>query len=172
MERGPEQRNSGPDADNGLDDCGQPPILRDWCEGVDEQSQGQLGARQAHDVQKRPSVEALLTGGSISLPHARKRGAVRDRGGVGDAYLHHPIQAGAGDARVVVAITGADGQRDGDDLGDAKDQRGEYHEVIEHESPEQVELRPEPGRDAEDHDDHEEPCSHVDRGDLRVAIES
>ena len=72
----------------------------------------------------------------------------------------------------MVAIAGADGQRDGDALGDAEDQRGEYHEVIDHESPEQVELRPEPGRDAEDHDDHEEQCGHVDRGALRIARES
>lgn len=72
----------------------------------------------------------------------------------------------------MVAIAGANGQRDGDALGDAEDQRDEYHVIINHESPEQVELRPEPGRDAADHDDHEEPCGHVDRGVLRVARES
>ena len=59
---------------------------------------------------------------------------------MGDAHLHHPIQAYAGDGRVVVAIAGGDGQRDGDALGDAKHQRGKYQEVIGHESPEQVEL--------------------------------
>jgi hypothetical protein len=91
---------------------------------------------------------------------------------LGDAHLHHLIQVGAGDRRVVVAITGGDGQRYGDALGDAEDQRGKYQEVIGHESPEQVELRPESGRGAEDHDDHEKPCGHVDRGVLGVARES
>jgi hypothetical protein len=35
-----------------------------------------------------------------------------------------------------------------------------------------VELRPESGRGAEDHDDHKKPYGHVDRGVLGVARES
>ena len=40
LERGPEERNGGPDAVEGRDDKSHPPILRDRCEVADEQGQG------------------------------------------------------------------------------------------------------------------------------------
>lgn len=72
----------------------------------------------------------------------------------------------------MVSVAVADGHRDGNALGDAEDQRGEDQEVIDHEPPEEVELRPQPGRDAEDHDHNKEEGGHVDRGVLRVPVKS